>query len=145
MEIQLIAREDPLYAEEVELRFRILRAPLGFRREDVTYPYDDESLHFAGVEAGHVVGCAMFRPEAPREGRLLQMAVEEALQGRGLGRQIVRFLEEEVRRRGYEVVTLHARGDKVGFYEKLGYAVRGEEFVEVGIPHRHMWRRLGGS
>lgn len=143
MDVRLIDPSDPLYPAEQELRFRVLREPLGFTREQVTYPLDAASLHFVGVEDGRVVGCVLFHPEGPEgSGRLLQMAVDPPLQGRGLGRQLVRALEAEVKRRGFTEVTMHARGEKVPFYEKLGYAVRGEPFSEVGIPHRHMWRVL---
>lgn len=142
MDIVQITLSDPRYSEEVDLRYRVLRAPLGFRREDVQYPHDRDSLHLVGVLEGRVVACVLFLPELPTSGRLLQMAVEPELQGRGLGRELVRALEAEVRRRGFEEVTLHARADKVPFYERLGYAVEGEPFEEVGIPHRYMRRRL---
>ena len=39
-------------------------------------------------------------------------------------------------------VTLHARANVVGFYERLGYSAQGDPFLEVGIPHRHMRRAL---
>jgi predicted GNAT family N-acyltransferase len=55
-------------------------------------------------------------------------------------------LREEVLRRplGLSQVELHARLSAVGFYRGLGYAVVGQEFQELGIPHLKMKRRLGG-
>jgi GNAT superfamily N-acetyltransferase len=35
-------------------------------------------------------------------------------------------------------ITLSARDSAVSFYLKLGYAIEGDYFTEVGIPHRHM-------
>jgi predicted GNAT family N-acyltransferase len=32
-------------------------------------------------------------------------------------------------------VILHARKDVVSFYEKLGYRIVGEEYIEASIPH----------
>ncbi|MDQ3266633.1 MAG: GNAT family N-acetyltransferase [Myxococcota bacterium] len=142
MEIVLISPTHPLHPAEVDLRFRVLRAPLGIRREEVRYPLDEGSLHWVGVEEERVVGCVLFHPETAQRGRLLQMAVEPALQGRGMGRQLVRALEAEAASRGFEEVTLHAREEKVGFYLRLGYELYGDPFVEVGIPHRLMRRRL---
>lgn len=137
-----ITLDDPEYEQALTLRFRVLREPLGIRREDVTYPLDLGSLHWVAKREGEVVGCVLFHPEGEKTGRLLQMAVAPALQGQGVGRALVRFLEEEVRARGFEEVTLHARAEKLGFYEKLGYEVYGEPFTEVGLPHRMMRRRL---
>lgn len=137
----------PLYAGELELRFRVLREPLGRPRESVRFPFEDRSVHLvAQVPAGGpVVGCVLFHPEDARGGRLFQMAVTPALQGRGLGVRLVRAMEAELVRRGYGEVHLHARAHVVPFYERLGYAVHGEPFEEVGVPHRHMRRALAGG
>lgn len=89
------------------------------------------------------MGCVLFHPEGPDTGRLFQMAVEPSRQGQHIGQQLVRTLEAEVSSRGFRTVTLHARQAATGFYARLGYAVFGEPFTEVGVPHRHMRRTLG--
>ena len=143
MELRFITALDPLYAEELELRFRVLREPLGHERSDVAFPFERESVHLVALDDdARVVGCVLFHPEQRTSGRLFQMAVSPALQGRGLGRTMVRALERELAQRGVREVHLHARENVVPFYERLGYAVFGEPFVEVSIPHRHMRRAL---
>jgi predicted GNAT family N-acyltransferase len=37
---------------------------------------------------------------------------------------------------------MHARVNAVGFYEKVGYRVHGDQFVEVTIPHYVMEKQL---
>ncbi len=142
MELRFIEPRGALYAQELDLRFRVLREPLGFRREDVRFPFEDESLHLVAIEGGQVVGCVLFHPEGERSGRLFQMAVEPAQQRRRIGDRLVRGLEEELARRGFRELTLHARASAIGFYEKLGYACFGEPYEEVGVPHRSMRRAL---
>jgi ribosomal protein S18 acetylase RimI-like enzyme len=134
---------DPLHAAELDLRWRVLRAPLGYPVEATRFPFEEESLHLLAMRDGAVVGCVLFHPEGPDRGRLFQMAVEPARQGEGIGQRLVRALEAEVARRGFRTVTLHARATAVSFYQRLGYAVFGEPFSEVGIPHRHMRRTVG--
>jgi predicted GNAT family N-acyltransferase len=134
----------PLYAGELDLRFRVLREPLGFPRSAVAFPFEGNSLHLVAHEGDAVVGCVLFNPEDAHGGRLFQMAVSPPLQGRGLGIRLVRSLEAELRRRGFTHVHLHARAHVVPFYERLGYAVYGEPFTEVNVPHRHMRKALGG-
>jgi predicted GNAT family N-acyltransferase len=144
-ELRFITPDSPLYAAELDLRFRVLREPLGHTRDAVTFPFEGESLHLVALEAERIRGCVLFHPESPSDGRLFQMAVEPALQGTGLGRQLVVHLEAELRRRRFARVHLHARATVQRFYEKLGYAVYGEPFTEVGIPHVHMQRGLVGG
>lgn len=135
----------PEYAQEVDLRWRLLRKPLGLERDAVAFPFEAESLHLVAIEAGRVVGCVLFHPEGPATGRLFQMAVEPDRQGTGLGTRLVRALEDEVTRRGFREITLHARDTAVAFYAGLGYEPSGPPYVEVGIPHQNMRRDLPAS
>ncbi|MET0284160.1 MAG: GNAT family N-acetyltransferase [Polyangiales bacterium] len=137
-ELAFITPDHALYASELELRYKVLREPLGHTRADVAFPFERESLHLVAHEHGQVVGCVLFHPESAHSGRLFQMAVFE--RGQGLGARLVDTLEAELRERGFTHVHLHAREGAIGFYAKLGYAVYGEPYLEVGVPHRHMQR-----
>ncbi|RCV58738.1 hypothetical protein DEF24_12340 [Marinitenerispora sediminis] len=39
-------------------------------------------------------------------------------------------------------VELHAQTHALDFYARLGYTAYGAEFMDAGIPHRHMRREL---
>jgi ribosomal protein S18 acetylase RimI-like enzyme len=145
VELRWLDVSDVLREAELDLRWRVLRAPLGHRREATRFPFEEESLHLVAVEGTQVVGCVLFHPEAPDAGRLFQMAVAPERQGQHIGQRLVRALEAEVGRRGVRTVTLHAREAAVGFYARLGYGVFGAAFSEVGVPHRHMRRQLGSG
>jgi len=146
MIITFIDAGDPRYDGELELRYRVLREPLGLARIDAGAPVEAESLHLVAVEegAGAVVGCVLFRWLGEGSGRLFQMAVAPERQRRGLGRRLVAELEAEVGRRGAREIVLHARAAAVSFYERLGYAVDEAvaPLIEVTIPHRLMRKRL---
>ena len=140
--LRFVGLDAPEYAEELDLRWRVLREPLGFAPDAVAFPFEAESLHLVALDGGRVVGCVLFHPEGTESGRLFQMAVEPDRQGTGLGTLLVRTLEEDLVRRGFREVTLHARDTAVGFYARLGYAPVGPPYVEVGIPHQNMRRPL---
>ena len=140
------ADEPDTYADELELRFRVLREPLGMTRADVKFEREPAWTHFvahASVDGGRrLVGCVLSSREAGDVVQLRQMAVSPELQMGGVGRLLVEVLEARAREERIRVVTMHAREVAVGFYEKLGYAVVGERFVEVGIPHFVMQKEL---
>ncbi len=58
--------------------------------------------------------------------------------GSGIGRTLMRALQERAHKLGYPGITLAAQLHAVGFYEKLGYVARGEGFLDAGIEHRWM-------
>ena len=137
-----IERAAPAYVAERRLRYEVLRRPLGMPEGSEENTHEVDCWHWVALDASDsVVGCVLWLPGDERRGRLLQMAVAARVQGQGIGRLLVGALERDVRGHADEV-TLHARADAVGFYERLGYAVHDAPFTEVGIPHRHMHKRL---
>ena len=142
METRVIRAHDKQHAAELDLRYRILRKPLGLQRGSEWYDHEEDCIHVIAVAGERVVGCVLFHPYGDGGGRLLQMAVEADLQGKGVGRTLVQRLEEEVTRQEIHWIHLHARDHAVGFYEKLGYECVGEPFFEVTIPHFDMKKRL---
>ena len=141
IEFRFLDCDDPLRAATRDLRFRVLREPLGFSRADVIVEGEDASMHLAAVDDGQVVACVMLTPTGPTRGKLRQMAVEPSHQGMGLGRALVRHLEQALSVAGFDEIELHARSHAVGFYEKLGYAPESDAFTEVGLPHFLMRKR----
>jgi predicted GNAT family N-acyltransferase len=71
-----------------------------------------------------------------------RIAVLEEARGWGIGRALVESIESHARDQGLLFVRLNAQLQAAGFYEKLGYLAEGEVFVEAGIDHRSMTKRL---
>lgn len=67
-----------------------------------------------------------------------RVAVVADERGKGLGTAVMRALQDEARSRGFRAVTLAAQLHAIGFYERLGYVVRGDVFLDAGIEHRWM-------
>lgn len=141
MNFKFIKTSDPEYALERELRNEVLRKPLGFPPGAEVFPFEDESYHLIAIDEGKVVGCLLFRPEG-RTGRLYQMAVDEKYRGRGVGKNLVEIIENKLTSEGFVEIYLHARKTSESFYAQLDYKISGEEFVEIGIPHIRMKKRL---
>ena len=89
-------------------------------------------------KAGAPIGTARLSPD----GRIGRMAVLQPWRHRGVGAAMLQTLLDLARAHRMAVVELHAQVDAIGFYERFGFAVEGEEFLEAGIRHRHMRREL---
>ena len=130
--------ESSSYGEALGLRHRLLRKPLGLEWSAEELRAERRDRHFGLVEDGTVVACVTVRALGDGRVKLRQMAVETARQGAGLARTLLAGLEEVLVAEGVRGWELHAREEAVGFYEKLGFAVEGEPFREVGLRHRRM-------
>lgn len=145
MEIQFIWHGSQPYLDLVRLRHLVLREPLGldFSEEDLA---DEEGEAILGIEKdGEWIACVHLKPAESESLKLRQMAVDPRYQGLGIGESLILAAEEMCNPLGYSDIFLHARETAVGFYEKCGYSVEGEPFVEVGLPHRLMRKRFANQ
>ena len=126
----------------VQLRNDILRKPLGLIFTPDELEMEKEEILIGAFEEEKMLGCCMLVRNDNQTVRLRQMAVLNNLQGKGIGRALMQFAENIARDRGFRKITMHARTTAVGFYEKLGYRVSGQEFQEVTIPHYIMEKML---
>jgi len=76
------------------------------------------------------------------DGHVGRMAVLKQWRGRGVGALLLQALVDRARVRGDAVVRLNAQTAAAGFYRHYGFEVSGPEFVEAGIAHVPMQRRL---
>ena len=130
------------YEQTVALRDEVLRKPLGLSYDPVELAGEKESFHLALREGNELVACLVLKPLDERCIKMRQLAVRQNAQGKGFGRELVNYAESFLKGRGYEEIVLHARETARGFYEKLGYEVEGDPFIEVGLPHLFMRKQL---
>ena len=142
MALKIIDHGTREYQQMVKLRDDILRKPLGLGFTPEELEKEKGNLLMGAYEDEQMLGCCMLVEEEPETVRLRQMAVLNDLQGKGIGKALMQFAENLARDRGYKRITMHARKNALGFYEKMGYKKIGEEFQEITIPHYVMEKEL---
>ena len=142
MALQLIDYGSPEYKQMVELRYQLLRKPLGLQFDEHDLEQETNDILIGMFEDGRLKGCCLLRKLDGQTVKLRQMAVLNGLQGKGIGRALLQFAENIARDRGYSKMNMHAREIAIGFYEKLGYRKMGDQFLEVTIPHYMMEKHL---
>jgi GNAT superfamily N-acetyltransferase len=142
MALKIIDHGSPEYRQMVKLRDDVLRKPLGLGFTPAELENEKENMLIAAFEDERILGCCMLVEQRPDVVRLRQMAVLNDLQGKGIGRALMNFAENIARDRGYKIISMHARKNVVGFYERMDYKVIGEEFVEITIAHYLMEKKL---
>lgn len=71
-------------------------------------------------------------------GKIGRMAVHRGLRGAHFGQALLQTLTHAARERGDAEVMLHAQRSAEGFYQRLGFAPRGQPFEEAGMAHIEM-------
>lgn len=130
------------YAESLRLRNEVLRRPLGMDLANDDLSGDVGERHIAAFAGERLVGILLLRSIGEGVLQMKQVAVDESLRGRSVGRRMVEYAETFAAAQGCGEIVLHAREVAVPFYEKLGYAREEERFEEIGIPHYVMNKKL---
>jgi predicted GNAT family N-acyltransferase len=135
------ANEDSEVEAALELRYRVFCDEQGVPFEAEQDGLDSEAHHLVAFDGDRLVGTCrlVFDDGLARLGR---MAVEPELRGRGIGAAVLAEAEREARRAGAHRIRLHAQTAARSLYERGGFAARGEEFMEEGIPHLTMEKSL---
>ena len=136
--IEVIEHDSAAYWQGLLLRDGLLREPLGLDYSDEDVAAEADQVHVVAIERNEIVGTLILRGVSPGIVQMRQVAVSAKKQGKGIGRDLVKFAEALVWAECGEEIYLHARETVVGFYEALEYEVVGEMFIEVGIPHFKM-------
>jgi predicted GNAT family N-acyltransferase len=105
---------------------------------------DRESTHLVAVDGDRVVGTCrlLFRANVARLGRL---AVDPDRRGEGIAAALLALAERVALEQGAGDISLHAQTYARRLYLDAGYEERGPEFVEEGIEHVAMGKRLDPS
>lgn len=130
------------YEQEIALREKILRKPLGlsFSKEELAREIKD--IHLGAYRGEHLLGCLVLTVINEFKIKMRQVAVDESQQGLGIGQLLVQTSEARAQILGFSEIELNARATAVPFYLHLGYEAFGEPFIEVTVPHQKMKKQL---
>jgi len=123
----------------------------GSTEEDCDFPNDrlEGSFHLAAQIGAHRVAIGSFYPEKHpalngwKQFHLRGMATHPDFRGLGAGRSLLRFGLEHLQAQQVDVLWCHARPSAVPFYERMGFARRGDVTDLPGFaPRQLMVRRV---
>lgn len=104
--------------------------------------YENTSTHFLCYSDDQKpIGAGRFR-EVDGVGKIERICVLPEARKMGAGKVIMETIIEYAKKQGYKKVKLNAQTHAIPFYEKLGFTVVSEEFLDAGIPHRTMEKQL---
>ena len=105
---------------------------------------DPESTHLVALDGGRVIGTCrlLFRGNVARRGRL---AGDPDRRGEGIAAALLALADRVALEQGADSISLHAQTYARRLYLDAGYEERGPEFVEEGIEHVAMGKRIDAS
>ncbi|MDQ0268699.1 GNAT family N-acetyltransferase [Cytobacillus purgationiresistens] len=103
--------------------------------------YENEAAHFVLYQDDKPGGAGRFRI-VDGYGKVERICVSKDARKGGSGKAIMQSIESYAKEQGLDTLKLHAQTHAIPFYEKIGYDVISEEFLDAGIPHRTMKKNI---
>lgn len=97
---------------------------------------DLEAQHFLAEEAGYAIGTARLSAD----GYISRVAVLKDWRGMHVGLRLMQKVLAVAEERGLPELKLTAQVHAIPFYERLGFTVVSDEYLDAGIPHVDMIR-----
>lgn len=141
-QIKLFKQGSQEYNQALDLRYVILRLPLGLQFTEAELEKDKHDLHFGLWQGSQLAACLTLTAFENGRMKMRQVAVDRGMQQQGYGKTLCLAAEVYARQNGYHTMFCNARKTAVPFYQKLGYQIVSDEFTEVGIPHYTMEKQL---
>ena len=109
----------------------------GVSEEEEMDEFDEVAIHFVGYQNGAPVAASRMR-FVDGYAKLERVCILKEERGKGFGRDIILFMEQIAKEKGYKASKLNGQAYAESFYQKLGYETISGEFMDAGIPHVSM-------
>ncbi|MFN5982738.1 MAG: GNAT family N-acetyltransferase [Fluviicola sp.] len=137
-------KTDAEWDEYYDLRFRVMRKPLGKPRGSERNEGDENGMHFALFRDSKICAIARLDKIDEQMAQVRFVAVETEIQGSGFGKKIMLVTEQKAKELGCSKMILHARDYACDFYRKLGYKEIGPSYKLFDVlQHFEFHKELG--
>jgi predicted GNAT family N-acyltransferase len=103
--------------------------------------FEEDSVHFVSYQEGTPVAAGRFRV-VDGFGKVERICVLKEARNTGAGKAIMREIEAYALKKALHKLKLNAQTHAIPFYANLGYEVVSEEFLDAGIPHKTMIKKI---
>ena len=137
-----LVTNDAELQEAFEVRRQVFVREQGISEDLVFDEHDREALHMVVKDGERIIGSARVQFLADNQAKLERMAVLKRYRRKGIGREMLLFLETVWKDKQVRQVIIHAQLEVVPFYKFCGFDELGLPFREAGIKHIKMRKQL---
>ncbi|MGK7378600.1 GNAT family N-acetyltransferase [Planococcus sp. 1R117A] len=141
--IKVKIAEKPIEKEQAyDVRRKVFVEEQGIPLHIELDEFDDSAVHFVAYELEQPIAAARIRELEMGIGKIERVCVLPEYRGQHVGLLMMNEMEQYAQKAGLFTLKLNAQSYAVPFYEKLDYSVNSPEFLDAGVPHRAMEKKI---
>ncbi|WP_027408879.1 GNAT family N-acetyltransferase [Anoxybacteroides tepidamans] len=134
--------DESLYQDALSIREKVFVIEQNVPVEEEIDSFEEEATHFVLYDGNKPVGAGRFRLLEEGIGKIERICVLPDYRSKGAGRLIMEGIERFASECGVKKTKLNAQTHAEAFYSKLGYETVSDVFMDAGIPHVTMVKKL---
>lgn len=140
MDVRLVETEQEM-KDAYEVRKHVFVEEQNVPVEEEIDEYENDSLHFVVYDKGVHIGAGRLRLLGDY-GKAERICVLKSYRQKGIGEVLMKKIEGIARDKGVHEVKLNAQTHAEPFYQKIGYTTYSDIFMDAGIPHVAMNKKV---
>lgn len=100
--------------------------------------YDANCVHIIAIDSNHPEYPAIATARLLAGGHIGRMCVLKQYRNQSIGSQMLKQLIDYAKSKDFKSIQLNAQVSAIEFYQKHGFSINSEVFLEAGIEHRAM-------
>src|SRR5690625_4701264 len=135
--------ESKTYQDAIQIRYDVFITEQAFPEgSDIDHLEEDAEHLVLYSEENKPLAAARILETSKDVYLIERVVVAKEARKQGLGRVLMKAMEERIEANGGQKIILNSESPAVGFYEKLDYQKVGEEFLDYHIMHQKMEKEL---
>lgn len=130
------------YRDALRLRKDVFVAEQQVSIEEEIDAFEDKCYHLVAYIDDDAVATGRILPQSEEEALFQRVAVLKTVRGLGYGRDLIIEMLDKSKGLGFKEASLHGQDHAIPFYEKIGFQVEGEGYLDAGIPHHTMRKSI---
>ena len=128
--------------ESFEVRRQVFVREQGISEDLVFDGHDSKALNIVVRDGKRVIGTARVQFLNNNQAKLERMAILEHYRRKGIGKELLLFLDTVWKDKQVQQVIIHAQLDVVPFYKLFGFDELGLPFQEASMKHIEMRKQV---
>ncbi|MBM7642508.1 putative GNAT family N-acyltransferase [Streptococcus loxodontisalivarius] len=132
------------YLHAMKIRHQVFVKGQGIPRSRDLDKDEANCLHFVLYDDNNQAAatCRLLFSQTEKSASLQRMAVLDKYQGHGLGNQLLQYVCDFAKERQIRSIKAHSQLSALPFYQKNGFIPQGETFLDTGIEHLLVIKKL---
>lgn len=134
--------DSSVYKDALSIRYKVFvdeqKVPKDLEIDDL----EESSLHGTLYSSNQAIATVRLFPLNPDCYKVQRVAVLKEFRKKGFGEKIMQESENKAKKMNAKFLELDSQNKAIPFYQKLGYKIISGEFLDAGILHHKMNKRI---